>query len=510
MELRGRTVRNAGSSLLQLIVATISLFVLYRVVLDVLGPREFGIWSLVVAATSMVGLSNLGLTGSIVKHVADSQAAGDLHRLAGLIETTVVSVGSLSVLLALALMKLYFGATLSGDAYRSAVDILPIALVAFCLSMITAIYQSALYGCHLIVQRNGILIFESLSFLVLSVGLAPRYGLSGLVYARAAQNLITLLFSVAILKRHVLHLTWIPFRWKKIYFKELIGYALSFQFIGLLSMLMDPLTKGLLSRFGSLELVTYFEMGTRLISQARGVVVNANQVLVPTFAEVSRTGALQVEALFRKSYAVVFYVTVCLFGLLAAALPLVGLLWLGAVQPMFLKVTAILCAGWLINTLAVPAYFASLGTGTMRVVVQAHLIMALLNVGLGYGFGKLWGGYGVAAGWAIALAAGALWTHIAYCLRSHFTPLGLLPPRGLSLAVFCCLGLLLGQFATGWVSSLDSSILLSYLPAGKLRTANLLSSVAALLCFVMIFAVPAASHPVRGELVRWITRRRGA
>jgi O-antigen/teichoic acid export membrane protein len=512
-ELHGRTVRNAGSSLLQLIVATLSLFVLYRVVLDVIGPREFGIWSLVVAATSMVGLSNLGLTGSIVKHVADSQAAGDLQRLAGLTETTVVSVGSLSVLLALAgepLMKLFFGMTLSGDAYRSAVAILPIALVAFCLSMITAIYQSALYGCHLIVQRNATLIFESLSFLVLSVSLAPRYGLLGLVCARAAQNLITLLLSVAILKRHVPHLTWIPRRWKKVYFKELIGYALSFQFIGLLTMLMDPLTKGLLSRFGSLEMVTYFEMGSRLIGQARGIVVNANQVLVPTFAAVSRTDAAQVEALFRKSYAVVFYVTVCLFGLLAAALPLLGLLWLGAAQPIFLKITAILCAGWLINTLAVPAYFASLGTGAMSVVVQAHLIMALLNVGLGYTFGKVWGGYGVAAGWAIALGVGAVWIHIAYCRRSHFTPLGLIPPRGLRLVVFCGLGLLLGQFATDWVRTLDPSTLLSYLPVGKLRTGNLLSSTAALLCFAAIFVVPAMSHPVRGELVRWITRRREA
>ena len=51
---RARTLRNAGSSLAQLIVSTISLLVLYRIVLDILGAREFGVWSLVVAATSMV------------------------------------------------------------------------------------------------------------------------------------------------------------------------------------------------------------------------------------------------------------------------------------------------------------------------------------------------------------------------------------------------------------------------------------------------------------------------
>src|SRR6202789_1512085 len=420
--LRSRTLRHAGSSLVQLLVSTISLFVLYRVVLGIFGPREFGVWSLVVAATSVVGLSNMGLTGAITKHVADSKAAGDPHRLAGLIETSVVSVGLFSMLLALAgapLMRLYFAATLSSDAYRTAVAILPIALVAFCLSMITSIYQSALYGSHLIVQRNGILIFESISFLALSIGLASRYGLFGMVYARAAQNLIPLVLSTAILRRHVPLLPRIPLHWKKIYFKELIGYALSFQFIALLSMVMDPLTKGMLSRFGSLEMVTYFEMGSRLIGQVRGLVVNANQVLVPTFAEMSRDGATQVETLFQKSYAVIFYVTVCLFGLLAAGLPLLGLVWLGVNQPIFLKITSILCVGWLINTLTVPAYFACLGTGDMRAVVRSHLAMSALNLTLGYGFGKLWGGYGVVAGWAIALGVGGLVMHIGYCLRSN-------------------------------------------------------------------------------------------
>jgi len=511
--LRTRTLRNAGSSLVQLIVATLSLFVLYRVVLDILGPREFGIWSLVAAATSIVGLSNMGLTGSIVKHVADSQAAGDMHRLAGLIETTVVSVGLLSVLLSLVgapLMKLYFGMTLTGGAYRSAVAVLPIALIAFCLSMVTAIYQSALYGCHLIVHRNAILIFESLSFLLLSVLLAPRYGLFGLIYARAAQNLITLALSVFVLKRHVPLLTWIPLHWKKVLFKELIGYALSFQFVGLLNMLMDPLTKGMLSRFGSLEMVTYFDMSSRLIGQVRAVVVNANQVLVPTFAEFSRGGTQQVEMLFRKSYVVIFYVTICLFGLLAAGLPLLALLWLGTEQPMFVKIASILCAGWLINTLTVPAYFASLGTGAMRTVVQSHVIMAVLNVGLGYGLGKLWGGYGVVAGWAASLAAGGLMMHLAFCLRSNFGLKGLIPRRGAGLAAFCALGLLFGYLATDWVRALDPSGLLFHLRVGKLSTGSLISSAAALLSFVAIFLLPAMAHPTRSELSRWIIRKRRA
>lgn len=502
------TLRNAGSSLAQLAVATLSLFVLYRVVLDVLGPREFGIWSLVVAATSLVGLSNMGLTGSIVKHVADSRAASEVDRLTGLIETTVISVSVLSVVLAVAgypLMKLYFAATLHIDAYRSAVAILPVALVAFCLSMITGIYQSALYGCHLIYQRNAILIFESLSFLALSVTLAPRYGLSGLVYARAFQNLITLILSIAILKRHIRSMALVPRRWKKSLFKEMIGYALSFQFISLLNMLMDPLTKGMLSRFGSLEMVTYFEMSTRLIGQARGIVVNANQVLVPTFAQVSRNFSSEVAALFSRSYSIIFYVTICLFGFLVAALPLICLIWLGAQQPIFIKIGTVLSVGWLINTLSVPAYFASLGTGMMREVVGSHIVMSMVNLTFGLGFGALWGGYGVVAAWGIALSAGGLTMHLAYCRRSGLGLRFIFPAEGFTLLAFCGIGVLAGRLAMRLPEAVPGSAFPFHV---NLDPASLLSSSLGLLCFLVVFSLPAMLHPVRSELFRWVFRRR--
>ena len=490
-------IRSAGSSIVQLVVSTITLFVLYRVVLSAVGPRVFGIWSLVVAASSVVGLSNMGLAGSMIKHAADSESAHDQQRLVAQIETTVVSVGTLSIVIALCgapLMRLYFSATLAGAAYQTALDILPMALVAFCVPVITGIYQSALYGCHRIVERNAILIFESISFLALSVSLAPRYGLPGLVLARVLQNFVTLLLSVIVLKRHLPRLPWIPRRWNLATFKGLMGYAASYQFVGFLDMLMDPLTKGMLSRFGSLEMVTYFELGTRVIGQVRAVIVNINQVLLPTFAAASRDGPEYVERLFRRSYEVIFYVAVCMFGVLAAVLPLLSLVWLGGEHPMFVNITTILCVGWVVNTVTVPAYFASLGTGDMKSVVQSHLLMALCNLVMGYCFGRLWGGYGVVAAWAVALATGGLMMQIAYYVRSHLDFKGLLPPRGIRLLVFCGLGLLIGYLATGW--------------SRDVRAHGFVSAGLVPIVFLIAFIFPAVAHPVRGELVRWITARR--
>lgn len=490
-------VRNAGSSLAQLAVSTITLLILYRVVLSALGPKVFGVWSLVVAASSVVGLSNMGLSGSMVKHAADSQSAQDQHRLVGQIETTVVSVGALSILVALCgapLMRLYFGATLVGPPYQSALDILPMALAAFCISVTTGIYQSALYGCHRIVERNAILIFESISFLVLSVILARSYGLPGLVFARALQNVITLLLSITVLKRHLPLLPWIPHHWNAAIFKGLMGYAVSYQFVGFLDMLMDPVTKGMLSRFGSLDMVTYFEMGSRVIGQVRAVIVNINQVLLPKFAAANRDGPEYVETLFCRSYEVIFYLAVCMFGVLAAATPLLCLGWLGGEHPVFVRITTILCVGWLVNTVTVPAYFASLGTGAMKSVVQSHMLMAFCNIVLGYCFGKLWGGYGVVGAWAIALAIGGLMLQVTYYVRNNLRFEGLLPPRGLRLLAFCALGLLVGYLATDC--------------AQLLLARGLIAAAAAPIVFLVAFILPAIAHPVRADLVRWLTARR--
>jgi len=489
-------VRSARSSVAQLVVSTITLFILYRVVLNALGPKVFGIWSLVVAASSIVGLSNMGLTGSLVKHAADSESAQDQHRLVGQIETTVLSVGLLSIVFALCgapLMRLYFSAILAGADYHSALEILPMALAAFCLSVITGSYQSALYGCHRIVERNAILIFESISFLVLSASMAPRYGLAGLVFARLLQNIVTLLLSILVLRRHVPLLPWIPYRWNAGIFKSLIGYAASYQFVGFLDLLMDPLTKGMLSRFGSLEMVTYFELGSRVIGQVRAVIVNINQVLVPTFAGANRDGVEYVEALFRRSYDVTFYMAVCMFGVLAATLPLLSLVWLGGEHPMFVTITTISCVGWLVNTLSAPAYYACLGTGDMKPVVQSHLLRALCNLTMGYCLGRFWGGYGVVWASAIALAIGGLAMQVAYYVRSSIGLNGLVPPRGVRLLAFCVFGLVVGYLATACAKALLAH--------------GFLSAAAAPMAFLIAFILPAIAHPVRGDLVRWITAK---
>jgi O-antigen/teichoic acid export membrane protein len=77
-----RILTNATSSVVQIVISGISLFFLYKFLLETIGVTQLGIWSLVLAMSSMIQVANFGLTGSIVKNIADYDALGDTRSIA--------------------------------------------------------------------------------------------------------------------------------------------------------------------------------------------------------------------------------------------------------------------------------------------------------------------------------------------------------------------------------------------------------------------------------------------
>jgi O-antigen/teichoic acid export membrane protein len=501
-----RIVLNAGSSIVQLGVAIVTLFVLYRFLLDTVGAEGLGIWSLVLAASSMVQLANFGFSGSVVKQVADYDAKGDRNSMVSAIETAVISIAIAALIFTVAMFPIadyYIQFAFGDESTAKAMEILPLALAAFWTSMVTGMYQGALYGRHLIVQRNAILITESVTHLALCMALAPKYGLPGLAYARLGQNILTLLLSVVLLKRHLPDLPWLPIKWSKRSFREMIGYAATFQVISLLVMICDPLTKGLIGRFGSVAMVAYYEMANRVVQQLRGVIVSANQVLVPTFANLNLRDPGQVSRLFASTYEIVYYLAVPGFSLLAISAPLISIVWIGRFEPVFILTTVVLSAGWLLNTLAVPSYFVGLGTGKMRANLTAHVVMTLLNVTLGVLFGLLWGGYGVVFAWTVAVAVGGMVLNLIFFRESAISLRTMIPDASRMLTVSCLVALAAGYLL--WLV-LDHSSTGQARDLGGATSLDLLRSVQVggilVACFLLVTSFFVWRHPVRSKLQR--------
>ena len=491
----------AGSSITQTLVGGLTTFILFRYILETIGPEKLGIWSLVIAASSMIQVANLGLSGSIVKHVADCDAIGDKKKMSVVIQTAVISIALFTLVLILGAYpgaKAYFGFTLDSVSCGDAVEILPMALLAFLAYMIAAVYQGAMYGCQLIVHRNVILMTDSISYLVLSVMLMPSYGLPGLAYARLAQNCFTLVLTVVLLRRYIPQLPLFPVRWSKSRFKEMFAYAANFQIVSLLVMLADPITKGFLSKYGNISMVGYYEIANRMLQIFRALLVNANQVLVPVFAHLEKLDPKKISGAYIASYQIVFYLTVPGFCLLAISGPLISEAMIGRYEPFFVWSVIVLCAGWSINTLAVPAYFASMGAGTMKANVVSHIVMTGVNLLLIYVLGSLWGAEGVILAWGWALALGGVVLNMMYFRAYEISWRGVVPKASRLLTLLCLVGLGVAYGFGRQMSDVESSMInnLSWTAAA----AKFAATGSMILIFVAIVAVPVWAHPVRRKL----------
>ena len=157
---------NAIMSIANIIVVSGVLFVLYKFLLITVGIEKVGIWSLVLATTSVTQIANFGLSGSVVKFVAKFVARGETEKISDLIQTASLSVAAsagfvLLIFYPFANWILEF--FIPCQFLTLARSILPHALLALWLMLVTRIFQGGLNGyqridlCSLLLMGSAML-----------------------------------------------------------------------------------------------------------------------------------------------------------------------------------------------------------------------------------------------------------------------------------------------------------------------------------------------------------------
>jgi O-antigen/teichoic acid export membrane protein len=169
-------------------------------------------------------------------------------------------------------------------------------------------------------------------------------------------------------------------------------------------------------------------MAVRFVAQFRLLLVSASQVLVPTIAVMHESSEQAVTATYAKSYAIMFFLSLPFYSVLASSVPLVSELWIGRLEPNFVSFALLLIGGYWINTLAAPAYHTNLGTGHLRLNVASHVVITILNGTLGYALGSWLGEIGVVTAYSIALVLGSSVLILGFQLE-HNIQFGFLVPK---------------------------------------------------------------------------------
>ena len=484
---------NAIMSTTQVAVIGGILFILYRFLLKTIGIEQLGIWSLVLATTAVTQIANLGLSGSVVKFIAKYIARGENENVSNIIQTASISVAvfvGLILMIGYPIARCILRLIISSESLPSAFAILPYAFLALWIMIVTSIFQAALDGYQRINLRCLLLMGGAVFHLFLCFIFVPIHGLMGLAYARVIQNFIVLISSWILIKRYIPLLPIFPSKWNKNLFKEIIRYSVNFQVMTVATMLYDPITKALLSKFGGLSMVGYYEMANKMIIHLRALIVSANQVLIPVIADLKERTPKKIQSIYLSSYQLIFYLALPLYSLIIVSMPIISELWIGYYEKNFVLFGILLAIGWFFYTLNAPARYVNLGTGELRWNVISHIVIALLNVGLGFLMGFSYGGIGVVVAWVISLALGSSIIYLSYHIR-HKIPLIELAPKASRIIIITCL---IGIF---------SSFVIRHIFFGSFNTITLNGII--ILLFSTIVFPSLWFHAMRKRLMEWMT-----
>ena len=416
--LKKKLTINATSAIVQVAFTALLYFFLYKYLLDTLGVKQLGVWSLILSFSSIANLANLGLTSGLVKFVAEYIAEKKDEKIGKLILTSVISLVILFCGLSIIILfcaQYVLGFVIEQQYLAIAFSILPLSLASLCVNAISGIFTSVLEGYQKNYLKNFIYIFSGIIMFVATILLTPTFHLKGVAIAQLLQA-IFVLFSALILILRVSPFNGFKFwKWSTRSFKELFNYGYKFQVVSICQLLYEPTTKMLLSKYGGLALLGHYEMATRLVNQFRALLVNANQVVIPVVAEAAKTKSIAYrQEFYVKMNRIMSSLTFPLATLLIVFTPLVSLIWIGDINADFIFAMYVLTISSALNIMSGPAYFSCMGEGRLTIPVIVHVSMAIINLVLGFLLGQMFGGYGIILAWCIALALGSIFLVFGY------------------------------------------------------------------------------------------------
>lgn len=413
-----RLTLNASTAIFQVVVTALVYFFLYKYLLNHLGEKNLGVWSLILSFTSIANLANLGLTSGLVKFVAESRAIGDKSEIGRLIFTSLASLmvlfGFVSILV-LYVFSPFLKFVVEPDYLSLAISIIPYSLASFSISALSGVFTSVLEGYQRNYLRHMIYLFSGMIMYGGTLLLAPTFQLKGVAMAQVGQALFVFVASWLLMNRVDDCNSLSNWRWSKVSFKRLFNYGFKFQAVSIFQLLYEPTTKLLLSKFGGLSVLAHYEMASRLVTQFRAVLVNANQVIIPVVAETALTKPREeLIDLYKRMMRLMVSLAFPLSALVVVVSPMIALIWIGNPSPIFSYSMYVLLLSMMFNIVSGPAYFSAMGEGKLTSLVLVHGLMALLNIMIGVALGYLFEGRGIIMAWGLSLTIGSLVLIVVY------------------------------------------------------------------------------------------------
>lgn len=361
-------------------------FFVMRYIVVVLGVGSLGIWSVLMSAVQLASFFDLGTSAGTGRFLSKAHLDGDIDRIEKILATiTFITIPLYVVLSAVLYVPLNHGLAfvLQESVLEKGRDLLVFAICSYVGQVVSAAFSSSLTGLHLGFRKSQIAITGIIIQATLSVLLIRKYGLPGLAVAQITNYVFSICASLFILKTSVGIRLWGILRWDWQIIRSVMKFGVGIQVSSLAWGGFEAAIRFVMSKFGGIEQVGYYEIAYKVASQPRVLAFYMGQSLSPALVALGATDKDKFLVFYRQIYARLSLFAGCSAVGIILFSPVVGLIMLGRVEPSFLLFSVLTACGTMAHISAIPSELTAIACGILRYNIAGTLtaLVTMLLVG---------------------------------------------------------------------------------------------------------------------------------
>jgi len=363
----------------------------YPIYLHYLGYEKYGLWLILAVVLGFAQLGNLGINQAIMKLVAEEHGRENLQGIRSYVTMawSVLAVTGSTILLVILLFKSQIVAAfkLSGENADMVSWLLPYVGALTIYVFLVQSLNATLAGLGRMDLSNYILAAGQFCAALMSVLLLwLGRGIEGLLIGNASSFVVVHIASILFIRRRINKLGFLRRdNWDLQRLKKLLHFGSAVFGGTLISILMDPFNKLMLSRYAGVATVPVYDIAFRGSMQVRGLMEAGIRAIMPEVSRISANMTTQarnrIPQLNSRSMKLIFFLGIPVYGTLAIFAPLLLRVWLGdRFVETLPSVFRIMLLGTFLSLLGVPAFHTMMGMGRVRSCFWGFAIPSIINV----------------------------------------------------------------------------------------------------------------------------------
>jgi O-antigen/teichoic acid export membrane protein len=405
-----KIVRNTASGVLRLVVLAPIPFLLTPFLLRHVGAAGFGIWAVLLSFNGLTALADLGVTGTLTKHVSEHYAHQDYVTLDRVINAGILMFSVLAMVCALTvnvaagfLISVFFRQSLLPVfQFQHAIRLLSVAIA---LNLLAFPFASVISGLQRLELTNllwalNAIITASAAAVFVSLG----RGIPGLVDAIVLSSVILFLLNVIVAWRLFPQLRIRPGLVRLADIKALSAFSLQVYVVQVASAVYFYTEKLLLAHFVGPTPVGWYEIGNDLALKFRNAPALLMMPLMPAAAELeAHDDDARMSELYYRAHKYLAFIGVAVFIVVALLAHRFIELWLGPGFSASARALIVLTGVQIANLAGSPALLILVGRGTLGPAVRFALVGMFGTLILSTISISLWGFPGALYGTAVSV-----------------------------------------------------------------------------------------------------------